>query len=258
MIEMATGDTKSIDYDERSVAFVDVLGFTELVTRSESDSAARVKIGKLLAINILFEKFVRNFINSAEAVFFSDSFAISMLSPEHRLFYLIRETGMLCRYLLLQGFACRGAITTGPLYHRHRFIVGPAFVDAYRLERSVAIYPRVIMDATTMEYWKAEFREDEIGHGPAHSHLESLVKRDRDGQYFLDLFNPDWGPNFIQWSDVIPSSDKVPNDPAEFLKKTSKSIGDNRAASAGNVKVLAKYEWLAAEWAEHAAALQQN
>jgi hypothetical protein len=218
MIEMATGDTKSIDYDERSVAFVDVLGFTELVTRSESDSAARVKIGKLLAINILFEKFVRNFINSAEAVFFSDSFAISMLSPEHRLFYLIRETGMLCRYLLLQGFACRGAITTGPLYHRHRFIVGPAFVDAYRLERSVAIYPRVIMDATTMEYWKAEFREDEIGHGPAHSHLESLVKRDRDGHYFLDLFNPDWGRTLsngatlyrrvIRFQTIPPSSSK--------------------------------------------------
>jgi hypothetical protein len=164
--------------------------------------------------------------------------------------YLIRETGYLCRYLLLQGFSCRGGISAGSLYHHGQIVVGPALIKAYQLEKSIAVYPRVILDDATMARWGEEFRP-----GSAHPHLEALVKRDHDGQYFIDIFNPEWGPNFIPWTEFIPSSDSVPIDPIEFLKGAWKRIEENRAANIGNAKILAKYEWLATQCDQRATAL---
>lgn len=183
---MLAGDyTHSLDYQERAVAFIDVLGFTALVKGSDADPTARLKIAKLIATNKLFEKFTSEMF-PIDAAFFSDSFVLSM--NVDRLFYLIRETGNLCRLLLLLGFPCRGAITAGALYHRERIVVGPALVNAYQLEQSVSIYPRIILDDAAMAHWKHEFRLDESGEGPAHADLESFVKQDRDGQNFVDIF----------------------------------------------------------------------
>lgn len=251
---MHTSETNSFVYQKRVVAFIDVLGFTELVGQSDADEIAQAKIGKLIDINKLFEKFVGDFLRFADGAFFSDCFVLSMHPPEVRLIHLIRETGYLCRYLLLQGFPCRGAITTGSLYHHGRFIVGPALVNAYRLEQSVAIYPRIILDDATMGHWKHEFRQDEFGVGAAHPELEGLVKRDRDGQQFLDIFHPGWASTFLQWTDFV-TSDPIPTDPAEFLKEAWKRIEEGRTAHTGNPKVLAKYEWFATECAERATAL---
>jgi len=209
---MNASDRNSRDYQERVVAFIDVLGFAELVRASDTDPTKRDKIAKFIMTDKLFADFTGNMFRMA-AAFFSDSFVLSIGSD--RVFYLIREAGYLCRHLLLQGFPCRGAITTGSLYHQERIVVGPAFVKAYQLEQSVAIYPRVILDDATMQWWKHEFRP-----GSAHPHFESLVKRDRDGQHFIDIFNPGWS-EFLRWTEFIPSTDSVPIDPAEFLKGAS-------------------------------------
>ena len=243
MIGAHVSDTNSFDYQEVVVAFIDVLGFSELVTASDADPIARAKLNGLIAADKLFERFMGQFLDFAEADFFSDSFVLSMQSD--RVLYLIRETGYLCRYLLLQGFPCRGAICSGALYHHDRVVVGPALVKAYRLEQTVAVYPRVIVDDGAMEHWR-----DEFSPGSAHAHLEPLVKRDRDGQHFIDIFSPEWGSNFIPWTDVIPSAASIPSDPADFLKEARKRIEEGRAANIGNAKVLAKYEWLATECSE--------
>jgi hypothetical protein len=105
-----------------------------------------------------------------------------------------------------------------------------------------------------MAYWKDEFLLDEFGQGCAHQQCEALVKRDRDGQHFLDIFNPEW-PNFFPWTEFIPSTDSVPTDPFEFCKEAMKRIADGRAENIGNAKVLAKYEWLATQCEERAVAL---
>ncbi len=250
---MLASDTNSFDYQERAVAFIDVLGFADLVKASDANPAARAKISKLIGTNKLFDQFMKK-LPFATASFFSDSFVLSMMQAD-RVFYMVREIGYLCRHLLLLGFPCRGAITVGSLYHHKRIVVGPAFVDAYRLEQSVAIYPRVILDDATMAHWKHEFRLDEFGQGSAHPHLKSLVKRDRDGQHFIDIFNPEWGPNFIPWTEIIPSPDPVPTDATDFLKAANKQIQDGLAANIGRPKVRTKYEWLAAECSECATAL---
>ncbi len=248
-------ETDSFEYKERVVAFVDVLGFSALVRRSETDPAAMDNVRKLVTVNELFYSFMTKF-QLSTASFFSDSFVLSM-QPD-RVLYVVREIGYLCRYLLLQGLPCRGAITTGSLYHRGRFVLGPAFVSAAEMEKSVAVYPRVVLDDATMANWRLEFRVDEFGHRAQHASLENLVKRDRDGRHFIDIFNPEWGTGFIPWTEIIPSYDLVPTDPAEFLERARVSIDVGRAASAGDTKVREKYKWLATECGSHAALVQKS
>jgi hypothetical protein len=91
----------------------------------------------------------------ARATFFSDSFVLSMQSD--RIFYMIRELGQLCRFLLMEGMLCRGAITVGSLFHQDPLVIGPAFLEAYRLEQNVAFYPRIILSDAAMKLWKMEF-----------------------------------------------------------------------------------------------------
>jgi hypothetical protein len=106
-----------------------------------------------------------------------------------------------------------------------------------------------IESRTTTACWEGKFSED--FHNPC---FESLIKCDQDGQQFIDIFNPLW-ENVFPPTEFISSSDVVPANPIEFLKEAWKRIKTNRKAYRGNAEVLAKYEWLARECAERAAAL---
>jgi hypothetical protein len=240
---MITTHTTPLEYEDRVVTFIDVLGFAELVKASDVDVIARAKVSKLILTDELFAKFSERFFRG-DATFFSDSFVLSVQAEG--IIFLIREAGQLCRRLLLLGFPCRGAVTAGALYHRDRLVVGPALVKAYQLEQSVAIYPRVILDEAAMERWREEFRP-----GSAHPHLGSLVKQDRDGQYFINIFDPGWS-EFLHWTDFIQSTDLIPTDPTDFLNTASAQVKKGLASFGANAKVHAKYSWLDAQCADHA------
>jgi hypothetical protein len=128
---------RALTYEERIVAFIDVLGFAKLVEASEIDPEARTRINKIIATDQLFERFMKNMYPLVDAAFFSGSFVLS--APAGNAIYLIREAGYLCRHLLTLGFLFRGAIVAGALHHDNRTIVGPAFLKAYRLERQAQI-----------------------------------------------------------------------------------------------------------------------
>lgn len=237
---MIPTETPALEYQERLIAFIDVLGFANLVEASASDRPAREKVGKLIATNKLFDAFFTKLFDRAKTAFFSDSFVVSMEPQE--IFYLVREIGFLCRYLLLLGLPCRGAITCGLLHHEGRIVVGPALVHAYRLEQSKARYPRVVLDDAAMNCWRAEFATE-----PAHADCVTLVKTDQQNTSYLDIFNSGWADSFIPWTEFIPSSDVIPVNVAEYLNTVRCRIGEGLAASTGDLKTHAKYEWLTTE-----------
>jgi hypothetical protein len=236
---MTNSRPDSLHYEERLVAFIDVLGFADLVLASGDNTQALEKVGKLAATNKLFDAFFAKLMDRAKTAFFSDSFVISMDPTE--IIYLVREIGFLARYLILLGLPCRGAISCGALHHEGRIVVGPALVRAYKMEKSAAKYPRVILDAAAMECWRAEFAAE-----PAHADCVTLVKTDQEGMSYLDLFNPGWAANFIPWTEFIPSPDAIPSDEAKYLNIARDRIEQGRAAASDD-KTRAKYEWLAAE-----------
>lgn len=236
-------NSNSLAYEERVLAFIDVLGFAKLVEVSENDALARTRVQQIVEVDRLFERFMKLMFPLVDAAFFSDSFVLS--APVENTIYLIREAGYLCRHLLMSGFVSRGAIVAGSLHHKDRTIVGPAFLKAYRLERDVAIYPRVIIDCSALEYWNEELTE-----GSPHRHLASLTKIGPDGQAFLDIFDAQWGV-FLPWTDLEDSKVQVPAEQIEFLNAARERIEAALTIHADDARVRMKFEWLASELEGH-------
>jgi hypothetical protein len=239
MRTVADAKPVSIEYQPRLVAFVDVLGFADLVLKSDGDNEARQAIGRLVATNNLFDAFFTKLMRSAKAGFFSDSFVVSMGPDE--IIYLVREIGYLARYLLLLGLPCRGGISLGPLHHEGKVIVGPALIHAYKLERDRAQFPRIVLDDSALQCWHEEFAGE-----PAHMDCIELVKIDTDNLPYLDLFDPAWSANFLPWTEFIPSADAVPAAHADFLRDARQQI-DRGLAAAKDSKVRAKFDWLSSK-----------
>jgi hypothetical protein len=226
----------NLEYQDRVIAFVDILGFSALTLESGSDPVALARIAELIKTNSIFEYFYSKVLEFGNATFFSDSFVVSM--EPSQAWYLFRHTGQLCRYLLLRGLPCRGAITNGKLYHDGKIVVGPALVQAYHLEQ-VARYPRVIVEESASALW----RDD------AHAwELDCLMRSDGGSYSYIDIFNPRWADEFVPWPDDVPTDNHV------FIEAASAEIATGLSRYSDDGKVLEKYKWLAAECGRYQAA----
>ena len=90
----------------------------------------------------------------AEITTFSDHIVISY--PVKVLYRLSQDIGVglaliekvvsgLAEHAIKSGFLLRGGATIGPLHHQRGVVVGEALVEAYKLESTVAIYPRIVV-----------------------------------------------------------------------------------------------------------------
>jgi hypothetical protein len=109
-------------YDKRIIAFVDILGFANLI-RDHAQKTGALK--NYVYVMQMFEQFFVHHQKFTSYAFFSDCFVISV-DPEQHMFSLIRETGKLCRQLLMLGMPGRGAVAFGELHHDGQIVVGPA------------------------------------------------------------------------------------------------------------------------------------
>lgn len=123
------------------VAFVDVLGFKELISKKDVESIEKyfTYVGEQLKIGF----------KSYEIDFFliSDALVIYSKYDEAHLVALIDKIAHLQARLLTIKILVRGSISFGDLYvdKSKNIIVGQGLVNAYLLEQR-AYYPRVILD----------------------------------------------------------------------------------------------------------------
>ena len=145
----------AIEFEDRLVAYIDILGWS---TVTESMSAADLyEILEPLRLRgeshnesyrqQLISKFGAN-VNpmflEVQYTFFSDSFIFSMpTSMGARIYDAISE---IMRDLLKKGFAVRGGITAGQLFHCDQVVFGSALIAAHRIESEEANFARVMVD----------------------------------------------------------------------------------------------------------------
>lgn len=149
----------TLNYDDYYVAFLDVLGFKELVMSSDRKSDLD-KYFKLVSSTI---QKVKDRKKPLESVLISDSVVLaypkqdgSMESFRELCFAVAR-----IQYALaVEGFWVRGGISEGKLSieQARNIVAGPALVKAYQLEK-LAIYPRVIIDPSLILKFSTTKRE---------------------------------------------------------------------------------------------------
>jgi hypothetical protein len=130
-----------IKYEDKIVAFIDVLGFSEIVYSNTTESINRY----FELVSNEFQSVVVK--NQFRLILISDSIVVSTKHTNNNLKILIRILWGLQARLLVHGILLRGAISFGNLFlnKSKNIIVGPGLINAYKME-SQAIYPRIILD----------------------------------------------------------------------------------------------------------------
>ncbi|MBH1529021.1 hypothetical protein [Stenotrophomonas sp. NRRL B-14846] len=131
----------NIVYRERLVAFIDVLGFKNLV--HNKSSAPIEAYYNFLLLNFKAAVAKRNF----EFLLISDSIVIYSDDSAEDLCELIKMINLTQAGLLSKGILVRGAISHGDLFvdPGNNIVVGRGLINAYQLEM-LAKFPRVILD----------------------------------------------------------------------------------------------------------------
>ena len=136
-------------YHESYVAFIDILGFSTLVKESENDNNLFNKLTDILiqiredSFNILasdspdtpesYNEFVDLF---PKTITFSDCIAIATKQSQLGFRILINRLHLLCSQLLALNILTRGALVAGKVFCDREIIIGPALLEAYKLERT--------------------------------------------------------------------------------------------------------------------------
>ncbi|MGF6636175.1 hypothetical protein [Paraburkholderia sp. MM6662-R1] len=209
-----TDSPKGVEYEERVVAFVDLLGFKEAIQRSaHKNESGRELLRRIhAALDIRIDGYAQAFAPMVDLQMspsdfderfhsFSDFIVMSVKRDICAIGLLIYAVFKICRELLSQGFASRGGIAMGDLYHRQRdpedssappMVFGPAFVAAYQFESAHADSPRVIMQNSVWQHIEKKCRE--MPASRLSSFLRTHVQRAEDGPAYVDIF-ADFGVN---------------------------------------------------------------
>jgi hypothetical protein len=184
-------------YENRVVAFIDILGFKNMLdeTVNKKDEDLEENIDKLIAayneINELWkeDRNDNSKLNSSRKVtIFSDSIVVSFqVSEPSQVFKTLVDIKHLVMSLVNREILCRGAISVGKLIHTDEYIFGPALVEAYTLESKAALYPRIILDREIVKIG-AENRNQVNDYFEEQNSLEMLLEKDSDGMYYIDYF----------------------------------------------------------------------
>jgi hypothetical protein len=246
----------SLVYENRVVAFIDVLGWKNAIIKSNSDPEITRDLG--LTLNIfrahkdMAEWMEKNggeggWYGDPQVTHFSDSILVSMKAGESEETQMQKyvETQMLSYvwsitdFFLQRNFLVRGGITEGKLIHKNSIAYGPALIDAYELERDPNRYPRIILSDTISEKWVYETRvSDQEG-----NYIGDIKnwRIDTDGKIFYDFLQP--FPNFPPIIDARMLQYRKQLDPVRKLIKSNlvKPSDSNKH----ELDIYKKYKWFA-------------
>ncbi len=175
------------EYEDRFVAFVDILGFKDLIKRTygPNKSVDPSQIREALQVPDPVEREmvvvgrIGDIADSGHRMAaFSDCVVITTDPSENGLIHILHHIAKIGFRLIQLGFLCRGGVSRGLVYHQNEMVFGPALIDAYRLEQS-ANMPRVILQEEVMNMGLSV-------ESPVHKIFRKFTRKDNDGKYYVN------------------------------------------------------------------------
>lgn len=134
-------------YENRAVAFMDILGMRSIVEKITDDESLRLDLHDCLNHIKNQERYTQidsSILSHFEVSVFSDCIVIS--APPKDLNSLLYVCMNLQNELLMLGIALRGGISIGKLTHQDGLVYGAGLVRAYEIESKEANNPRILLD----------------------------------------------------------------------------------------------------------------
>jgi hypothetical protein len=183
-------------YSVRYVAFLDILGFSDIVRKTDHDPTP-------VRVNAIAESLTEigshhasvNESDDFQFQSFSDSIVMSSALTPKGLLHILNSISELSIRLLSVGLLLRGAIAKGNLYHDGSVIFGAALLDAYAIETNIAKYPRLILSrdvycdfqvvASSLQIPQVLLAED----GPPYLHVFARLRMLNEAPATFDYLN---------------------------------------------------------------------
>jgi len=235
-------DVLSRKYEERYVAFIDILGFRELIKSSleKSDTFDILILSlKRIANFTLKDPLLVNNPPDLKAQNFSDNIVISAHLSANGLWHLLIAISDLFWSLSQFGVLLRGGVSRGPLYHDENIVFGPALVDAHHLQQNVAVFPRVVLSRQV--YVDAE--QYAQLHSMWDTYFSSRLIRADDGPAFLHVLLNLQAFNHSGRSKSSPNAETHPI--FESGNNFCRTLRNSLAANMDKPSVYTKLKWFA-------------
>ena len=232
---IARDDAPKSQYEQRFVGFVDLLGFEQIVFKTskepyrpdQTDDDRNNLLSKIVAaLSIdqteyaaecfsLLKEFYDPNIPLIKSKTFSDSIMFSAEHSEQGLCVLLHSIFWVSRFMMREGFYCRGAITSGEIYWKdedgHPIVFGPGLNKAIRLEENNAEIARIILCNTSAK------KLDEYRGSPKSKNLiqflDQHVTQAKDGpwqvNFFADFINLDTSLEAAKKEELQTIADKL-------------------------------------------------
>jgi len=238
-------------YEERYIAFIDILGFSSLVDRAEEDANLLERLVSVLeeqgmysALGASMDTSGANdpqgfFQNMFRISTFSDNIVISTKNNLIGLGLITTLSTTICNRLLHQGVFTRGAISKGKLIHTNTIVLGNGLISAYNLEKSAAIYPRILIDEIIVHDMDALANQ---GGSP------DLRRQDFDGLWHLHIFHP----SILELNFHTSKSEYSALNNHDYMALGRQEIENAFRSNTDNLAVKAKIGWLARYFNEYA------
>lgn len=251
-------------YENKLVAFVDILGFSKIIEESKDAPASHIKrIIKYLHYIKAWESNGENNWSTQQAFYYDPVFAcasnqnledynISEITNctcvsdcmiitvpvedsnfHQRLSSVVEKLAYIGNNLIQAGFVIRGGMSIGPVIHtKGNILFGPAYLEAYRLEENKAIFPLVILSDDL------EKKIDKNFSNPKYPYQNYLVKFN-DEKYGFDQ---------LQYFQALrKSKSEIWNDTPLFKDEVMRAknvIERNLFENRNNIHILEKYIFL--------------
>jgi len=188
-----------MNYEERVVAFIDILGFTDAVNKTveENNGKEIERIDNFLdeiRYQLLKDKYLpikKSEIKDRVVSQFSDSVIISYLK-DNSIYNILHDIYFLCVMALEKRFLFRGAVVYGKVIHTdtdtNKKLFGPAFLKAYDLERHQAKFPRIIIDDNILDIIKNNYSEC-ADSDSKYNNLLKIIPCDFDGKRYINYID---------------------------------------------------------------------
>jgi hypothetical protein len=225
-----------IETEDRIVAFIDILGFKEMINDYEQNKSCSTLLQDLentlrVVISNTIDKWKNKSITGFEIIgfeykIFSDNICLSVpffnskSDFEFNLGVMLNIIKNFQFDLLAKNYLIRGGISIGSYYSNDNLIFSDGLIDAYILESKYAKYPRVLLDKKIISRIEKSFKNNLLAGTILFSSIDNL--------YFVNPFlsKDETLSKFDKLKSFIFDDENFDDDFTELLKLNSVIIED--------------------------------
>jgi hypothetical protein len=190
------------------VAFIDILGFSEMSTTSASVEESQRILDRISAAIDDSRDFVRQAISAGLSQansrwvtkFFSDNLAFGYpFGADDRAstaWFIVRSAQRYQLRMSINGFFVRGALTQGPVCLTDEIIFGSALIECYQLESKASIVPRIVLAEPLQALLTNSYQSSSGAIDPG---AEQAICRDVDGWWFVNYLQGAVENSGVKW-----------------------------------------------------------